>query len=449
MKKWIFGSLLLLCSSFIGYQMHLLLGIITGYAAKNMCSAVFISQRDEDSVRLIDLNFSPICYAHTVVNYDNYLVESRLLWRCARAIYRPNCGACLVRDVSADSLRRQKYPIEQERVADGVEELHYDTSHQKEAREITHQLMSEHAYGGMPFAFVALWKGRLIAEGYKAGIDRDTRLLSWSMAKSMTNALTGIMVLEYDFDLYAPVNLPEWQHDERKQINVNDLLQMQSGLSWNENYGGVSDVIVMLHMAGDMAAYTIKKDACCVPGKVFDYASGSTNVASYVLRKALSNDSLYYDLAVNKLFRKIGAKEVIFETDVTGTMLGSCYVYARAVDYARFGQLYMKDGVVGGERVLPEGWVRYTTTPATQSMGNYGSGFWLNTGGRYPLLERDVYSCEGHDGQFVVIVPSHDLVVTVLGFSPRKTNPLNIEMLVVDLIALVDKVPYKRDPTCL
>ena len=157
------------------------------------------------------------------------------------------------------------------------------------------------------------------------------------------------------------------------------------------------------------------------------------------MRNKIKDDSLYYAFAHTRLFNKTGMPDAVFETDPSGTLAGSSYIYATARDYARFGLLYLHDGIFNGERILPEGWVNYTTTPATHSHGNYGSFFWLNKGNFYPSAPGDMFSCNGHNGQRIFIIPSKDLVVVVLGYSPKKTNELNFDMLLKDILGTLKR----------
>ncbi len=125
--------------------------------------------------------------------------------------------------------------------------------------------------------------------------------------------------------------------------------------------------------------------------------------------------------------------DAIFEVDPSGTIVGSSYLYARARDYARFALLYQNDGVLNGERILPEGWVKYTVTAASGSNGVYGSFFWLNKGKEYPSAPEDMFWCDGHDGQFIFIMPGKELIVVVLGYSP-KFNRMDFDRLLKDIL---------------
>lgn len=268
------------------------------------------------------------------------------------------------------------------------------------------------------FAVMVTYKGQPVAERYAEGFGPENLFLSWSMAKSFTNALTGIMVKEGKLELDAPADIEEWQQDERRHITIRHLMQMNSGLEWNEDYGNSSDVNNMLHKEGDMAKFAWSNPLEYRPGSVFEYASGSTNIVSSLMRKAIGNDADYLAFPREKLFNRIGMRSATFEVDASGTFVGSSYLYASLRDYTRFGLLYLNNGNWLGEQILPDDWVEYTTTAANGSDGNYGAFFWLNkTGKEYPDVPRDMFCCRGHDGQFIYIIPSKELVIVRTGFS--------------------------------
>jgi CubicO group peptidase (beta-lactamase class C family) len=280
-------------------------------------------------------------------------------------------------------------------------------------------------------------KGIPAVEAYKPEFSQNTRFLSWSMAKSFLNAFAGILVKSGRIDINQPVDIDEWKNDARNKITLNDLMQMQSGLKWNENYGNRSDVTVMLHCKEDMSRFAYRQPLEYPAGTKWYYSSGTANIISYLIRKQFSTDSAYYDYAHDNLFEKIGIEDAVFEVDPEGTFVGSSYLYLTARDYARFGLLFLNDGVFNGVRVLPEGWVKYTTTPASGSNGQYGSLFWLNANGRYPSAPEDMYSCEGHDGQRIFIIPSRQIVIVVLGYSPTAKGGMDFDRLIKDVAAAI------------
>jgi CubicO group peptidase (beta-lactamase class C family) len=156
------------------------------------------------------------------------------------------------------------------------------------------------------------------------------------------------------------------------------------------------------------------------------------------MRKTFQSDDDYYNYAHTHLFHQIGIKNAVFEVDPSGTQVGSSYIYATARDFARFGLLYLQDGIFNGKRVLPEGWVKYSTTEVADSEGDYGSLFWLNRAGYHPSAPKDMFSCNGHDGQRLFIIPSKNLVVVVLGYSPKPDNLMNFDALLGDILKAVN-----------
>ena len=437
-KKTVFRILwALLIAAILGGCVYLdsLMPIITGYAAKNLASDVFISGREPADVEALDLHFSFIKFNHNKVDYENHTVTSRFLWRKATALYREGYGVTLLRGKKAkERLFAEKFPLEPE--AAGPEMLTPgDPALTERLEPIAKALVDDHAYNGTPFAFVVLHEGAIVAERYRPGITEDTRLLSWSMGKSFTNALIGLMAGDGLLDIYAPMDIPQWKDDNRSAITLNDLMQMQSGLEWNENYGNRSDVNIMLHQEEDMGLFALSKPLMVKPGTHWYYSSGSTNIVMRYLRGKFSSDQAFWTYIRERLFTPLGIWNACFEPDMTGTPVGSSYLYVTARDYARFGQMFLDDGCVAGERILPEGWVNYSVTPASDSQDGYGAFFWLNRNQSCPDVPEDMFSCQGHDGQEIYIIPSKDLVVVILGYSPKPDRVIDFNGLLRDIIA--------------
>lgn len=424
--------------------MNSLLPIATGYAAKNLASAVFVSNRLQEDVEALDLNFSLIKYTRNKVDYENKRVTSTLLWGKSVAVYREGYGCTLVKDFDdfETNLPKLVAPYSSDTLMWPMGNILPDTAIISETAlamlsEVKDNLISKGEYGGHAFAFVVLHKGIPVMEGYNKGIDQNTKLLSWSMAKSFTSALAGVMVKNNLLDIYAPSDLDEWEDDKRSEITVNNLLRMESGLRWNENYGNRSDVTIMLHCEEDFAEYAAEKSLKNKPGEAWYYSSGSTNIANKVMRNRFNNDSDYYRFAHEQLFYKTGMPGAVFELDESGTQVGSSYVYATARDYARFALLYLNDGYFEGEQIFPQDWVEYTTSMTSDSNGEYGSSFWLNLSKTLPSAPSSMYSCNGHDGQRIFILPEQETAIVVLGFSPKDSNNMDFDSLVRDVLVAI------------
>ena len=436
-KKTILRIVLaVIAAALVGGCLYLnsLLPIITGYAAKNLASDVFVSGREPADVEALDLHFSFIKFTRNKVDFENKTVTSRFLWGKSVAAYRDGYGVTLLRGKKAAELQAEKYPLAPE--AEGPDFLEPgDSALTERLAPIAKALVDDHAYNGTPFAFVVLHEGKVVAERYREGLNARTRLLSWSMAKSFTNALAGLMAGDGMVDIYAPTGIPEWQGDERAAITLNDLMQMQSGLEWNEDYGNRSDVNLMLHREKDMGLYAIDKPLEHKPGTFWYYSSGSTNIVMRYLRGKFASDKEFLTYYRERLFAPLGIRNAVFEPDMSGTPVGSSYLYITAREFASLGQLFLDDGVFQGRRILPEGWVEYTVTPASDRKDGYGAFFWLNKDKFWPDIPEDMFNCQGHDGQEVFIIPSKDLVVVTLGYSPKPDRVVDWNALVRDIIA--------------
>lgn len=440
MKKRIIGiCAAVFAAAVIGGCLYLntLMPIITGYAAKNLASAVFVSGRDASDVEALDLHFSFIKFNRNKVDYEHKTVTSRFLWAESTAAYREGYGVTLLRGKDRKAFLTQEYPLPADTLR--PEALPAGDPETVAGLEpIARALVDERAYNGTPFAFVVLHKGEVVAERYRQGITPGTQLLSWSMAKSFTNAIAGIMAGDSLVSVFAPLDIPEWQGDGRRDITLKDLMQMQSGLEWNEDYGNRSDVNLMLHRETDMGLFALSKPLEYEPGTHWYYSSGSTNIVMRYLRGKFASDGEFLSYLRDRLFAPLGIVSPTFEPDMSGTPVGSSYLYVTARDFARFGQLFLDDGCAGGRRILPEGWVEWTTTPASDSKGGYGAFFWLNRNKKCPDAPEDMFSCQGHDGQEIYIIPSKDLVVVVLGYSPKPDRVVDFNRLLKDVISAVE-----------
>jgi len=275
---------------------------------------------------------------------------------------------------------------------------------------------------GETHAFLAVQGGRIVAERYWRDYTAAHTYPSWSEAKSITQALVGILVRDGRIDIHAPADVPEWKEagDPRGAITLDMLLRMSSGLKFAEDYvdAGVSDVIEMLFGDGrdDVAAYAASQPLAHDPDTVWNYSSGTTNIVARCAARALgANGDAFRDFMFRDLFAPIGMVSASPKFDTAGTFIGSSFCYCTARDFARFGLLYLRDGVWDGQRLLPEGWVDYarTPTPAVPDIETlkYGAHWWLGMAGP------GSFSCNGYEGQYTVLVPEKDLILVRHGKS--------------------------------
>lgn len=406
------------------------LPIISGYGCKILCSGVFVAGRTPESVIKDDLGSFPLNLGtYTVDRADSSVTGSVLGMATRVALYRSGLGATLVNGMTEETLKEQRV----ERM--GLPAVRPDTVDWPMGDRVrSGDTAGLGAAVGMAFgdggarrtgtrAVVVVYRGQIVAERYAPGFDRHTRLTGWSMTKGITNALVGILVNEGKLNIYQPAPVEAWQEDQRSRITMEDLLHMESGLRWWEFYGGPSDATRMLFKEKDMGTYAIGSEVRNLPGKVFNYSSGTANILSAIIRKTVA-DSDYYRFPYEQLFYKTGMYSAILEPDAGGTFVGSSYCYATARDWARFGLLYLQDGVWNGQRILPKGWVDFTRRGDPETGNSYGALWWLNEGLRHPKLPADCYSCEGYEGQYIWVIPSKDLVVVRMACEHgRRLNP--------------------------
>src|SRR5262245_19559368 len=415
------------------YYFHRLLLVGSAFTAKTLCDGVFISRRDAASVLEEDARADQISLLRLIdpeVHSGSRSVTASFHGLAERtAVYREGLGCTLAIGVDEEVLRGRAVPPATTRPTASVarQQLTRDETAKGMDREKLRGLLDRAFSEPDPArlrrtrAVVIVQDGSIVAERYAAGYSRDTALLGWSMAKSALNALIGVLVKQGRLRLEASGSLRSWSSpgDPRGSITLDQLLRMESGLEFVEDYvNPLRDVTWMLLGTGDAAAYAAAKPLLAPPGTRWHYSSGTTNIISRVMREAIADDAEYLAFPRRALFDRIGMASAVIETDAAGNFVASSFMHASARDWARLGLLYLQDGVWGGERILPEGWVQYSVTPAPASDGKFGAHFWLKLGGHSPgLLPPGAYHMAGHDGQFVTIVPEKKLVVVRLGLS--------------------------------
>jgi CubicO group peptidase (beta-lactamase class C family) len=283
-------------------------------------------------------------------------------------------------------------------------------------------------------AIVVMKEGHIIAERYADGIGIETPLLGFSATKSVMSALAGILVRKGALKLYEPVPVAAWQDpgDPRGVITLDHLLRHTAGLALGSSLqaslaSALEPVNRMKFMEGDMAAYAESMPLETAPGTAWNYHDGNTIILAHLIRQAAGGTAAdMMRFAQQELFGPLGMRHVAIEFDATGNAEGSSQMLASARDWARFGELYLNDGVVGGKRILPEGWVEYSASPTPNAWVGMGAGFWTNLGDSFGASyrvergwPRDAFFAQGTIGQYVIIVPSERLVIVRLGRSPN------------------------------
>ena len=444
-RRWVLrtvlGLLALLVIAFVAaywYARPLLL-TGTGYAAHNACALAELSGRTDAET---DLPPNPLVPYLRTSTGDDGTVTASVFGLLARQSATPVEGwGCTVGD-PADLPPRE--PIDPAANMVLAREGAQDPAVQEAiARAFGDDLdpSAREALGTR--AVVVLSGGQVVGERYADGFDEQTRQLGWSMSKSVASLLTGRLVAEGVVTLEDTGVRSEWT-DERADISLEDLLRMRSGLAWDETYDLGTPITEMLYMADDMAGFAADQPLAAPIGQVQQYSSGSTNILCSALLEAADADAR---LADELLFVPLGVSSAVWETDGTGLPVCSSYLWATPRDWAALGQFALQDGVWDGERLLPEGWMTTSATvvtPGESDADGYALSWWANQRSdgslRFPQLPNDAYWMSGHDGQRVYVVPSADLVVVRMGFSPGiEAEDLRANDLVADVVDILSR----------
>ena len=405
----------------------------TGYAAHNACAVRHVAGRSDAAA---DLPPNPLVRLLRV-REDGDTAEAGLLGLLSRqrAWYTPGFGATVTRTrpalprpvdvpVGANPFTSAPVPPADKAVEEALGRAFGDDLDPADRAALGTR------------AVLVIRDGRLVAERYAPGFDAGTPQLGWSMAKSVTNLVVGRLVQQGVVSLDDADLRPEWAGDARSAITIRHLLSMTSGLSWDETYALGTPITRMLYGEEDMGSYVASRDLAHEPGSFVQYSSGSTTLLCSILA---GRSGLGANLPRALVFTPLGLSSAVLETDGVGTPVGSSYMWATPRDWAAIGQFALDDGVWNGERLLPEGWIAESVTAVRgggEQDGN-AAGWWANLRADgslvHPELPEDAYFAQGHDAQWIAVVPSARLVVVRLGFTPAREDN-RVPRLVADLL---------------
>nr|WIE94180.1 serine hydrolase [Mesorhizobium sp. WSM4875] len=435
--KWLFGLIVLAVIALFAWLYFAppeLIRVGSGYAAKIVCSNVFIVGRDPNEVLAVDVQAPghPLLKLMKVsVDKERGLVSAGLLWTLGKsvAVERDGVGCASVPD--GDTGRARQTSVHIEPLAVASQDALWPEGERVDALQnpAVTKIVDDAAMVGTGMrAVVVVKNGRIVAERYGEGFSAKTPLLGWSMTKTVNAAIVGTLVKDGKMALDNKGLFSPWKADGRAAISLADMMAMSSGLEFNEDYGDVADVTRMLYLEPDMAGFAETKPLGGEVGKAFSYSSGTAVMLSRLWQEAIGDKVKALSWPRTALFEPLGMHSAVLETDERGTFVGSSYLYATAHDWARFGQFLLQGGVWNGAQILPAGFVDWMRQPAPASKV-YGNGqVWIegpgdeeNPGaGAAAGLPKDTYWMEGHDGQTVAIIPSEQLVVVRLGLTPAK-----------------------------
>ncbi|MCA0275348.1 MAG: beta-lactamase family protein [Proteobacteria bacterium] len=439
--KW-FAALIVLAvvalAGWLYFAPPALIRVGSGYAAKIVCSNVFVAGRDAGQVLADDVQAPghPLLRLMQVtVDKEAGTVRAGLFGVFGRglAVAHEGAGCTSVPDGDIAAAKLGAVPAAPAADKDALwpEGEKVEPS---QAPEINAILDDAALAGPGVRAVVVVQNGRIVGERYAEGFSAETPLLGWSMTKTVTAAIIGTLVGDGRMAVDKTGLRDAWKGDGRAAISLADLMAMSSGLEFNEDYGDVTDVTRMLYLEPDMAGFAGGKPLTGEVGKVFSYSSGTTVLLSRLWQDAVADPAKALAWPRERLFGPLGMSSAILEADARGTFAGSSYMYATAHDWARFGQFLLQDGVWNGTRILPEGYVQWMREKAPAApIGEYGRGqLWLQgpeggtPAGQNPdtgfNLPADTFWMQGHDGQTVAIAPSANLVVVRLGLTPSKLH---------------------------
>ena len=433
--KRVFAALVLLVIAlalFLWLKPPQLLRVGANYSAKIVCSNVFLAARDPQEVLSVDVQapgISILKLMRVSVDRERGVVRAGFLGFIGDglAVARPGRGCTVVPDGKLDSLAAIPAPTPSSprpSFPTTAPPFWPDGTGVKTEPRIDQVLQDAALAGPGARAIVVVDHGRIVGEHYAPGFTATTPLLGWSMTKTVTAAVIGMLIKDGKLSLDQAGFWPG--NDGREKIRLSDLLAMSSGLQWNEGYGAVSDVTSMLYLQPDMAGFARSPILAHPPGEAWLYSSGTAVILARIAQEAQPEDLASF---INvRLFGPLGMTTATIEPDEHGTLVGSSYMYATARDWARYAQFLLQDGAWQGERLLPEGYVAMMAAPVAASRGQYGKGqTWLwgsdaTTPGVNPDaafgIPPDTFWMSGHDGQSVTIIKSRQLVIVRLGLTP-------------------------------
>lgn len=414
-------------------------GVATGLVSHQLCSATFISHLDPDQTYREAL--APVLgpfagvIDHKVDRAKGEVTASLGPFSQARAIYRGPLGCLVLRGAPPAPVALNDTPPAPALLAPIAGPDIVTPKDPALVAALDRAFAEPGKIRRNIKAVVIVHDGKVIAERYAPGVGPQTPLHGWSMTKSATNALVGVMVAQGRLDMNQPAPVAEWSNpaDPRHGITPDDMLRMRTGLKLGDSANASTNSAVdisarAMFVERDMAGFSAAAALAGTPGKSFAYADGETLILSRILRDLSGGDAASVHAFMRReLFDKLGMSGAVMELDATGTPVGGSHLYAPARDWAKLGQLYVQDGVVGGKRILPVGWVDYSArqTPGSEMIG-YGAGFWTERGQGWAVEHRrqnglpaDSFMARGSFGQFMLVMPKDRLVIVQMGPSDK------------------------------
>lgn len=408
----------------------------TGYSAHELCSRLFVSGESQQTV--IEQAIAPKVYPlksfwHLDINVHDKTVSVSAPFvkgmNQSTSVYRDGLGCTMAVNKTPDDIRAEPfiplYTSAQNQQISNWQRTDLNPEDQQALQQLLDAMYSESSddagYQRNTYATLVARNGKLLAEQYDDAHNAGMRMLSWSMAKTITALLAGIL---YDQGLLDPEEtVPALTH-QKQATQIKHLLQMSSGLDWSETYKGASSVSNMLYLNGDTAAYVAQREQISKPGENFVYSTGDTQLLAQVISDRLGGQlQTVYEFYQRQLFHKLGIYNAVIEHDESGQFIGGARVFLTARDWLKVGQLIAQKGQWQGQQIVSRQWIDYMMQPSPAA-DHYGAQVWLgNMESDLQNIAKDAVYLRGHIGQFVAIIPSKQIVVVRLGAYGPDINP--------------------------
>lgn len=398
--------------------------MLNGMAAKLVCSGHYVSGLSKSKAQNDLLSYSP-AFSLVSIDFDDdrARVDTHITGLSpVSAQFRENLGCSLELGNTAplDSL---VVPTPSAHEGEYWPKGNNPPAYNSDAQKALDALLRKDNQSGLNTrALLVARDGQLIAEAYAPGYTEQSKLLGWSMAKTVTAAMIGNLQMSGLLKMTDSGLFSEWSDDARRDITIADMLTMTSGLDFNEDYGPGEKATRMLFESHSASDYALQAPLIRTPGTYYEYSSGTTNLLSRIAHEKLGGDpQASIDYVFNELFAPMAMENTVFELDSSGVFVGSSYMYASARDWGRIGQLFLNRGEINGSRLFSVEWYEQAVTPnASTNERAYGFKLWLNRGDkslRWPDLPVDSYALLGNRKQLVMVIPSLSLVFVRLGWS--------------------------------
>jgi CubicO group peptidase (beta-lactamase class C family) len=425
-------AILLIAIVYVYFTLYPKFDIVSGFSSKSIASHHFLANRSQLATEKEDNNVPSMHLAKSKVNKNDKSVTSSVFGflKTRKAKYKDGLGAILIPQ------GKENEPInipKPNRIQQKIDKP-YPFGNLKPTDTIFTTIDYAKINKAIDFAFedkhktrsvLILYKGHLISERYTKNFNKNSLILGWSMTKSVTSSVLGVLEKQGKVSLEQKNLFPRWEDDSRKEITLKNLLNMNSGLEWLEDYGKICDVTKMLFIEPKMSKVQLEKQFVGKPNQTWNYSSGTTNLLSEFIRNQFTTHQAYLNFWYQEFIDKIGMHSMLIETDYSGTYVGSSYGWATTRDWAKYGQFYLQNGNWNDEQIINKSWVDFSKEPTNTSNNEYGGHFWLNAGGYFKDAPKNVYSANGYQGQRIFILPTQEMVIVRTGLESSTVFDIN------------------------